>query len=645
MTARSILVAALVVSAFLYPTLPLAALAQGSSRCPPGLVLMNNTCECGDDYSGVIECDGERSEIERRYWMGYYPTDSQDLVVGINPYVARRQDEDMFPLPNNASLLDEALCRRVYRTGVLCGDCIPGYGPAVNTKYFDCVRCTEEDKAYHWIFFLLAYFVPITILAFIIIFFNISATSGPANAFIFFAQIITTTFGVDEQRIPYSSITSAAAGLEAVYTIPYDIWTLNFISKVLPPYCLSPDINSLDVILIHYTIAFYPLILVAIFYTVIALYGRDVKPVVMLCRPVHHCFARMRRTWSLQRSVIDAFSTFLVLSYTKFTLFSLYLMAQSVLINSEGEDVGQVVYFYGTIDYFSNKHFAYFIPALVVSILFGILPPLVLLLSPWKITHKVLSCLKCDWVWSGGKLQAILDTFQGCYKDGTNGTRDYRYFAGVYFLLRLVLFALFAFTTSLFEQYVSQQIVCTIGILLFAVLRPYKNNLYNVLDATIFGVLATINALSIYQSYLLAVNGDLSIPAYVIQYILIFVPLFYVIGAILWYVWSQCGENILTFRIRKERRLSVTNSFTTFAQTVDACRRVHRLRPGRVSEEPEAELENYTSTFPLLSPTEGADERVRAVATLVDCTTNETDGLCQLPAPPQFESTAYFQIN
>ena len=34
-----------------------------------------------------------------------------------------------------------------------------------------------------------------------------------------------------------------------------------------------------------------------------------------------------------------------------------------------------------------------------------------------------------------------MDAFQGCYKNGTDGTRDYRYFAGLYHLLPYLVFS------------------------------------------------------------------------------------------------------------------------------------------------------------------------------------------------------------
>ena len=41
-------------------------------------------------------------------------------------------------------------------------------------------------------------------------------------------------------------------------------------------------------------------------------------------------------------------------------------------------------------------------------------------------------------------LHAFMDAFQGCYKDGTNGTRDCRYFAGLQLVLRLLFPVIFS---------------------------------------------------------------------------------------------------------------------------------------------------------------------------------------------------------
>ena len=81
-----------------------------------------------------------------------------------------------------------------------------------------------------------------------------------------------------------------------------------------------------------------------------------------------------------------------------------------------------------------------------------------------------------------------MDAFQGCYKDGTNGTRDLRFFSAVYFLLRVVVFVMYA--ALAFEHYQQLQyclLFIPLSLIVFvAVVRPYKKDLYNSLDITMF---------------------------------------------------------------------------------------------------------------------------------------------------------------
>ena len=197
----------------------------------------------------------------------------------------------------------------------------------------------------------------------------------------------------------------------------------------------------------------------------------------------------------------------------------------------------------------------------------------------------------------------FLDTFQGCYKDGTDDSQDRRYFAGVYFVLRTVLFTLYAFTGMWMRQYIVQQLICTAGILLFAIMRPYKKNFYNNLDATVFSILAAVNTLSMYNCYLSAVALPLSSWAFAMQYILIFCPLMFMIGYIVWHIWKanrkrlkahlgkalmkccRCfgphGDGVGLISILSDAGTPTSSvideDFLSFARTVESCGRDQRL--------------------------------------------------------------------
>ena len=531
-------------------------------RCPPGLSLSKGgkgtsaSCQCAGDYGGFVSCNGSTfsARILRGSWIGNLSKSGNDTelewIVGQCPYCSQisNSSELLIPLPQNASGFDE--CAKINRTGILCGHCKDGYGPVVNGD-FQCVNCSSSVSKYHWFFYLLTEFLPIVIFFFVVVFLNVSATSGPGNAFVFFAQVITTAFSLTgDGVIQIKSLTKATTALKDLYTIPYEIWNLNFLHPFLPEFCLSSEITTLQLLSTGYITALFPLLLVVIFYLFVWLYSRGAKPIVCLCRPLHHCFARFRGIWNLERSVLHALATFLLLSYTKFSLVSFTLLTPTPLLHNDGSRDHFVLYYDGTIDFFSAKHAPYIIVSLIVLFTFVLLPPFILIVP--SIIHLVRLCLQKAFKYEGNLLSyqvgsvtgQFMTAFYECYKDGTGGPSgrtdnnkyDFRWFAGMYFIFRLMVFATFAFTPDWFLQYMILQLICTGGLLAFALLRPYKNDWYNKLDATMFAILSAINSLSMYNYFLAVLDKSPSAWVFSIQYILIMCPLAYMVIFVVQYL-------------------------------------------------------------------------------------------------------------
>ena len=502
--------------------------------CPPGFKTessddstVNDThCVCDTQYGNVVECDEDdyEAKLQRGLWMGQ-DIDTHEIVVGTYPYMNLATNDMYISLPDNFSDLNELLCGHANRKGVFCAECVEGYAPAINLLLPSCVQCTHDEAKYNWVFYILSEVLPVTIFFFIIMFFHISVTRGAGNSFVFFAQVLTTTFDIDgDGTVPLHTITSISNQLKSAYHVLYNAWNLNFFISVSPNFCLSPELNSLTVLSLHYVLAVYSLVFIFVFYATVKLYENGIQPFYFLGKPVHRFLRFFSTRWNLNRSIIDAFSTFLVLSYTKFTVVSVYLLTPTTLINSSGARFGKGMYFQGNIEYLSAEHAPYFIVALLVMVVFVLLPPLLLLVYPLELFKTIavkLGCCGDDRCFkTNSRLQLLLDTFQGCFKDGTNGTRDCRYFAGLYFILRTFLFTTYAYTGIWFQQYVVQQLVCTVAILLFAIIRPYKKDFYNNLDAVMLGILAMINALSMYNMYYASQGLPLPIWAFSVQYIL-----------------------------------------------------------------------------------------------------------------------------
>ena len=120
-----------------------------------------------------------------------------------------------------------------------------------------------------------------------------------------------------------------------------------------------------------------------------------------------------------------------------FLFTSLHLLLASRSYNSHDERVSSAQLLYDhTITFLHSEHIPYAVIALLVILTFNILPLLLLLLYPTSIFKKCLTCLGFR-RWD--VLNHIMDIFQGWYKDGAAGTRDYRPFSALYMLYRIML--------------------------------------------------------------------------------------------------------------------------------------------------------------------------------------------------------------
>ena len=194
--------------------------------------------------------------------------------------------------------------------------------------------------------------------------------------------------------------------------------------------------NTLHSLALEYVVAIYPLLLTVVIYFCIEMHDRVVRVVVCVWRPFHMCFARFRRRWDPKESVINAFATFLLLSYSKLLTVSYTLLGVTELYNNKGERVGPAaLYLDASIEYFSRQHLPFAVLAICVLLVFVIFPLLLLLLYPMRTSQRCLGyCTKVRWQF----LHTFADAFQGRYRNGTIGTRDYRYFAGLYLFFRIV---------------------------------------------------------------------------------------------------------------------------------------------------------------------------------------------------------------
>ena len=90
-------------------------------------------------------------------------------------------------------------------------------------------------------------------------------------------------------------------------------------------------------------------------------------------------------------------------------------------------------------------------------------------------------------------MHMFVESFQGQYKDGTNGTRDFRMVSAFFLMLRIVIVA--SFSLHHWSHNTTSEILCAIFIgtcCFYAIMRPYRLNSGNNVDISILALLAIL---------------------------------------------------------------------------------------------------------------------------------------------------------
>ena len=484
-----------------------------NSTCPTWFVPTETesgsySCKCGDSLNGIVYCDDCSEEVALLvdFCMSYDPALNQTVV---GPCIYTRTNITVggyIPLPDNASQLNHAICGAFNRDGLLCGKCADGYSPGLATFIYDhkCVKCKPENAANGWAIFFTVQLLPVTVLFLIVVIFQISATIPAMNAFVFICQYITLPEYIGFITSSVNLIDSRAAKFEYVVLSVYGIWNLDLFRPLIPNLCLNDQISTLEALALEYTAAGFLIFLTVVTYAGIELHARGYRVILWLWRPFHRCFTQFKRSWNLKRSIIDAFATFILLSYNKVLLVSVRLLHRAKLYGPSGESVGHTYFLYdATVEFLGKEHLPFAILSIIILITVVAIPPLLLTFYQLRIFQRGLSLCRINFP----GLHIFVDQFQGCYKDSSHGGCDFRFFAGLYFILRIVFAATI---TSLYSTWAYIAVILTICVSAsFALLRPYKRSIYNKLDSIFFAFLAIAFFMKIFAQKMEYVRRDL----------------------------------------------------------------------------------------------------------------------------------------
>ena len=447
------------------------------SPCPPWKYRKDNnsSCVCGHGIHDTVQCSEDSSTLllQNCYCMSY-SENGDHLVVGACPFLCTNRFYTRINADTNLSdLCNSDILQN--RQGQLCGQCKDNHSPSPYSYQLKCADCSHYR--YNWLKYLMMAYAPLTVFFFVVIIFRVNALSGSMNAFIFICQIIScpaamsllSSFTYFSDKHPVDRDVNMISILEFMATV-YGMWNLDFLRMVYKPFCLHPNMSIIQIMCLDYAVAVYPLLLILLTYM---LHERfDVvqscfKPLVWLC-------VRFNHQWNASNSLIEAFATFIMLSYVKIINTSFYILMPVQVYNVTGQVVGLYTYYNGSLEYFGRDHLPYAVLAIIMFTTFNLVPFLLLCLYPCRCFQSCLNCCRLN----SQVLRTFMDAFQGCYKFEPY---DCRYWAAFYMFLRIATLAIFAVTQSGYFIIVGGILLIPV-IAIYTIIRPYREVVYNVVD-------------------------------------------------------------------------------------------------------------------------------------------------------------------
>ena len=421
------------------------------SVCPPWGYCDETSGACKCFMSDVLICDpnGVQNFIMVDYCLTISDvTDELELGLCIynSEYLGHTKlyiDYAYDSLPLQTSKLNTEMCGAFNRTGTLCGKC--SNNTYLRTYSYDMSCCSCGNQIYSFIKYIVVGYVPLTLFCILVLVLQINIPASHLQGYVFFCQILvspvvvrTIMFYYGEGELKHSPY---KIGPQLIGTL-YGIWNLDFFRLFDLGICFK--ISPLASLSLDLLVALYPLVFMLLIYGITVLHDSDCNVIVIIAKPLKSFFYLFNRNWNIKSSVIEGFATFMFLSNVKFlgVCFDLLIPVQ-VCHPSKNTTCKWALYYDSTVGYFSSEHIPYAVLAIVVFVALVITPMLTLALHPLLVFQRCASHAPQRWQIA---LHLLMDSFQGCYKDGTEpGCKDCRWFSAVAFVLRLLIFGTFGF--------------------------------------------------------------------------------------------------------------------------------------------------------------------------------------------------------
>ena len=299
-----------------------------------------------------------------------------------------------------------------------------------------------------------------------------------------------------------------------------------FFKSLIPPFCISEKLSSVHILLLTIVPAIYVVVLVITIWVLMDLHARNYKVIHFLWKPFSLFFKELKIE-VFGSNIFYAFATFTFLSSTTLLLnISLLTLSSHLFIRNIHPNVTN-----------TETRVLHIDPSVVYLCIFLVfIPALLLCVYPTRIYRQLSQLISTR---KQLAITAFAEALHNCFKDGLNGTRDYRALAGLVILGYLVALSLSYITWKIVAPPTGLTRDKIAGYMLFALslvvsfVRPCKSTLANF-------------SLS-YHAFMLGVLlfgrnywGDFSVKTETLELTFIIIPLLSHMFVFFWVVYMIC---------------------------------------------------------------------------------------------------------
>ena len=220
----------------------------------------------------------------------------------------------------------------------LCGECEDGFSAYFHSEKFSCGDC---HGALGILFYIVAELLPLILVFVLVMALNLNITSGLMQSFLLFSQTLFIINHVPSLR----QQTNTTETFISVHTLIVGFFNLYFFHMDVISFCLWKDATILDIIAFHYVTTLFTIILLSGFILAVKQNAVSMESLFAKWPALKKIEMIAKKVEIQKRSIIHRISTFLILSYTQYTLTSTQIINRTQIYRENGEVDQNVVYF------------------------------------------------------------------------------------------------------------------------------------------------------------------------------------------------------------------------------------------------------------------------------------------------------------